>query len=235
MAIFRINKTENYVTMSNLHFKEKRMSLKAKGLLSQMLSLPDDWDYSIGGLVSINKESEASIKATLKELKQFGYLKITKLYPNETESKRIEYIYDIYEEKQEVENQGVENQEVDYQKVENPTQLNINNKEINYKNIKDKNINNTIYSGSDETKPKTKKVKHKYGEYQNVLLTDEELEKLNNDYTNTNDLITYLDEYIEMKGYKAKSHYLCIKKWVVDAVKQKQSKFDVEKWLRGED
>ena len=66
-------------------------------------------------------------------------------------------------------------------------------------------------------------VKHKYGEYQHVLLKDEELEKLKSEYetTLTEHCITYLDEYIEMKGYKAQSHYLCIRKWVVDAVKRK--------------
>ena len=103
-----------------------------------------------------------------------------------------------------------------------------NNTSNNNTSINNTSIN-TIYSGS-KTKPK--KIKHKYGEYQNVLLTDEELEKLNQDYENTNDLITYLDEYIEMKGYKAKSHYLCIKKWVVDAVKQKQPKEELTKSQR---
>ena len=61
MSVIRINKNKDYVTMSNYHFKEKEMSLKAKGLLSEMLSLPDDWDYSIEGLVSINKENETAI------------------------------------------------------------------------------------------------------------------------------------------------------------------------------
>ena len=96
MAIVRVNKSKDYITMSNHHFKEKGMSLKAKGLLSEMLSLPDDWNYSIAGLVAINKENETSIRATLDELKIFGYLKITKLMPNETKTGRIEYIYDIY-------------------------------------------------------------------------------------------------------------------------------------------
>ena len=66
--------------------------------------------------------------------------------------------------------------------------------------------------------------KHKYGEYKNVLLKDEELQKLQKEYQNWEELIKYLDEYIEMKGYKAKSHYLCIKKWVVDAVKKEDLK-----------
>ena len=73
MAIFRIEKNKNYTVMSNYHFKEKNMTLKAKGLLSLMLSLPDDWDYSINGLVAICKENETSIKNTLEELKKFGY------------------------------------------------------------------------------------------------------------------------------------------------------------------
>lgn len=68
-----------------------------------------------------------------------------------------------------------------------------------------------------------KESKHKYGEYKHVLLTDTEHTKLINELgiSLATDAITYLDEYIEMKGYKAKSHYLCIKKWVVDAVKRK--------------
>ena len=69
----------------------------------------------------------------------------------------------------------------------------------------------------------TRAIKKIYGEYQNVKLSDKEVEMLKDCYGEdlTEQLITYLDEYIEMKGYKAKSHYLCIKKWVVDAVKQK--------------
>lgn len=68
--------------------------------------------------------------------------------------------------------------------------------------------------------------KHKHGEYGNVRLTDEEHEKLAGEYGEamTDKLIAFLDEYIEMKGYKAKSHYLAIKKWVVDAVKDRETK-----------
>lgn len=71
-----------------------------------------------------------------------------------------------------------------------------------------------------------KPTKHKYGEYKHVRLTDEELKKLRNEYGQdmTDKTITYLDEYIEMKGYKANSHYLAIRKWVVDAVKERMAK-----------
>ncbi len=144
MATFRVNKDKDYIVMSKTHLKDKKMSLKAKGLLSEMLSLPDDWDYSIGGLVAINKENESAIKSTLTELKEFGYLKVTKLMPNATETGRIEYIYDVYEkpkqegEKQEVENLPLEIQHLEIQPIENPTQLNnnkLNNNKLNIYNI----------------------------------------------------------------------------------------------------
>ena len=81
-------------------------------------------------------------------------------------------------------------------------------------------------SASEETSPAdtAKANKHKYGEYKNVLLKDEELQTLKEEYRNWEELITYLDEYIEMKGYKAKSHYLAIRKWVVDAVNKNKPK-----------
>lgn len=75
--------------------------------------------------------------------------------------------------------------------------------------------------------PKTKKsIKHKHGEYQHVLLTDSEFNKLAEDFgeDTRSKLIKFLDEYIEMKGYKAKNHNLAIRKWVVDAVKEQESK-----------
>lgn len=73
--------------------------------------------------------------------------------------------------------------------------------------------------------PAPTKTKHKYGEYNNVRLTDDEINKLNEELGAhmTAACITFLDEYIEMKGYKAKSHYLVIKKWVVNAVKERQA------------
>ena len=149
MSVIRINKNKDYTVMSNYHFKEKNMSLKAKGLLSEMLSLPDNWDYSISGLVAINKENESAIKSTLDELKEFGYLIITKKMPNETKSGRIEYIYDIFEEsqKQEYKKQGVENLGVEFQQVENQVQYNTNNKILNNKVFNNKNntTTDTIY------------------------------------------------------------------------------------------
>lgn len=131
MSVYRVHKTKNYTVMSNEHLMDKDMSLKAKGLLSVMLALPESWDYSINGLCSISRENVSAIKSTLSELRDLGYLVVTKKMPNETQSGRIEYQYDIYETKQGCKKQGienlyVENLSVDFQSVENPLQLNTN-------------------------------------------------------------------------------------------------------------
>ena len=150
MAVFRVNKTKNYTIMSNTHLKDRRLTLKAKGLLSMMLGFPEDWNYSIAGLVAICKENETAIKSALEELKKTGYLVVTKMMPNETNSGRIEYIYDIFEQPCELQEEGM--QGVENLSVENPSQLNtkkLNTKKLNKKN----NIKNK--QKSDLTKTST--------------------------------------------------------------------------------
>ena len=105
------------------------------------------------------------------------------------------------------------------------TQCNATDKEEDKDKDKEKDKNNNILS--DPTSSKSKKsVKHKHGEFQKVLLTDEELQKLTYEYGDilTLEAITFLDEYIEEKGYKSKSHYLAIKRWVIEAVQEKKKK-----------
>ena len=75
MAVFRVERTGDYTVMSNYHLKDKRLSLKAKGLLSQMLSLPEDWDYTLSGLCYINRESKDAIRTAINELEQTGYIR----------------------------------------------------------------------------------------------------------------------------------------------------------------
>ena len=108
------------------------------------------------------------------------------------------------------------------------TQTNTRTEHARHTNNNDNNDNNE----NNDNK------KHIHGEYAHVKLTDQEKEKLIKDYGQqmTDDAIRYLDEYIEMKGYKAKSHYLCIRKWVVDAVKEsnmKKKPVDLDKWWEG--
>lgn len=95
MAVFRVHKNENYTVLSNYHFKERKMSLKAKGLLSLMLSLPEGWDYSAAGLVTLSKDGKDSVNAALKELEKFGYLRRTQSLKEG--GKFDGYNYEIYE------------------------------------------------------------------------------------------------------------------------------------------
>lgn len=159
MSVIRVNKTKDYTVMSNCHLRDTNLSLKAKGLLSMMLALPEDWDYSISGLVSICKEKETAVTSALDELKTYGYLKVTKLMPNETENGRFGYCYDVFEkpiessEKQGVEKQGVENLGLEIQGVENQGQLNTNKlstKELNTKDVKKERKKATAQSSYNE-------------------------------------------------------------------------------------
>ena len=142
MSVIRVNKTRDYTVMSNHHFKDKSLSLKAKGLLSQMLSLPDDWDYTVEGLCLINRESKTSIQSALKELEEGRYLIRTRV---QDELGRFGYEYDIYEQPQidkpQTDLPQTENPYTDKPQTENQPQL--NTKESNTKNKK-LNINNLI-------------------------------------------------------------------------------------------
>lgn len=152
MSVIRINKTANYTVLSNYHFKEKRMSLKAKGLLSLMLSLPDDWNYSVSGLVKLSKDGKDSVMSALAELETFGYLTRDRTLNNKGQFSGIEY--NIFEQPQREnpisENQHADNQNSDNQHAGNPPQL--NTKELNTKELNTKGLNtNNIYIEDYET------------------------------------------------------------------------------------
>lgn len=234
MAEYKIHKTRNYTVMSNTHLRDRNLSLKAKGLLSVMLSLPDDWDYSVNGLVKICQEGISAIESALQELKRNKYLVVTRRLPNETQSGRIEYDYDIYEQpyndqrevKQPVEKQGAENQPLEKRPQLNINKLNTkesNTKEQNKEDIYTPHATHSEYTPAPQKSPEKKAPKHKYGEFANVLLTDDEHAKLIAEPDGER-AIQYLSEYIEMKGYKAKSHYLAIRKWVFDALKEEEQR-----------
>ena len=74
MAVFRVERNSVYTVMSNHHLRNKELTLKAKGLLSQMLSLPEDWDYTLAGLSHINRESIDAIRTAVWELEKAGYI-----------------------------------------------------------------------------------------------------------------------------------------------------------------
>ena len=126
MAVFRVERNKGYTVMSNHHLRNKKLTLKAKGLLSQMLSLPEDWDYTLAGLSLINRESIDAIRTAVWELEKAGY--ITRRQGRDDKGKMTAIEYTIYEQPQppaaaspEPKNPTLENPTTDKPILENPT------------------------------------------------------------------------------------------------------------------
>ena len=204
MAVIRVNINKNYTVMSNTHLKDKQMSLKAKGLLSVMLSLPETWDYSVNGLVAILKESKTSVQSTLKELEELRYLKRTRI---QDEKGQFDYIYDIYEkpyaENAIIEEPQTENLITDNQCTENMPQLNTKGSNTNKLNTKELNKDNIRGKRSTRFIPPTV----------------EEVRDYCNERNNNIDAENFVD-YYEAKG------------WMIGRNKMKDWKASVRTWER---
>ena len=143
MAVFRVERTSDYTVMSNYHLRDKRLSLKAKGLLSQMLSLPEDWDYTLAGLCYINRESKDAIRTAIRELEEAGYIRRRQTIDSGGKFAGNEYT--IYERPQEPpsgepssEKPSSGNPTTGKQMPEKPTQQNIDRQNM------DRQINDSI-------------------------------------------------------------------------------------------
>lgn len=157
MSVIRTIKNENYTTMCNTHLRDKNLSLKAKGLLSMMLSLPDKWHYSVKGLEGICKESKNTINSVLNELEDNNYLVRRRRYCN---GKISEWEYIIFENNENhdeellhLKNEDIENEDIEIQDIENRDVYKItkelstnrlNTNEYKEKNNKKETVNSVI-------------------------------------------------------------------------------------------
>ena len=123
MAVFRVERNTGYTVMSNHHLRNKELSLKAKGLLSQMLSLPEDWDYTLAGLSHINREKIDAIREAVKELEKAGYIVRSRERDEKGRLRGADYV--IYEQPQPKEPEAATSSEQpptsDLPTLENPT------------------------------------------------------------------------------------------------------------------
>ena len=204
MAIFRINKSKDYTTMSNYHLQDKELSLKAKGLLSVMLSLPNNWDFSVRGLTEICKETKDTINSVLRELEDNKYLIRKRIYSN---GKIVDWEYNIYESKNlHPKNQDIENQDIGFYD---------NNKILNNKilNNKENNISKDILSKKVFKKPTVEEIQSYCEERQNGINA------------------SYFYDFYESKGWmigknKVKDWKACIRTWERN---NKKTKIEVDK------
>lgn len=178
MSVIRVNNTKGFTVMSNYHFQDKEISLKAKGLLGLMLSLPSNWDYSVNGLVTIVKENKAAVQTALKELEEHKYLKRTRV---QDETGRFDYVYDIYEKPYDklpcTENQCTDIQCTEVQCTENQPQINTNKQITNKQNTKELNTN----------------------EYKEKNIKKESVNSVIAEYTENKDLQDALHGFVEMR------------------------------------
>ncbi|MBQ8996225.1 MAG: helix-turn-helix domain-containing protein [Oscillospiraceae bacterium] len=156
MPVFRVEKTKDYTVMSNYHLRDKSISLKAKGLLSQMLSLPPEWDYTLQGLAYINKEGKDSIREAVKELETLGY--VTRCQARSPNGKFSGYDYVIHEQplsgnptsdNPTTVNPTSENPMTENPISENPTQINKEREKKEKENIDCINHRIISYPGSE--------------------------------------------------------------------------------------
>ena len=122
MAVFRVERNTGYTVMSNHHLRNKELTLKAKGLLSQMLSLPEDWDYTLAGLSHINREKIDAIREAVKELEKAGYIVRSRERDEKGRLRGADYI--IYEQPQPPAEPAPGDGQpptLDYPTLENPT------------------------------------------------------------------------------------------------------------------
>lgn len=185
MAVIRVQKTDNYTVMSNHHLRNINMSLKAKGLMSLMLSLPTTWDYSIGGLAAICKESHTSIRSALKELEQNQYL-IRERRNNEKGYFTYEYIlYEIptpHTEKLHTDSVNAVNQHTEEVHT-------VSNRQINKEKVNKDKLNKEKVNKEKTTTTKSKIKKNRFSSYDEVL----------NSFVKDNDLKELYKDFIEAR------------------------------------
>ena len=152
MAVCRVEKTKNYTTMSNYHLRDPNLSNKARGLLSTMLSLPDNWDYTTRGLAKICKDGVDGITAQLRELEQYGYLIRNRI--RDTSGRIVDMEYIIYERPHpaspDTEKPDMVKPDTGLPRPETPTQINIDKRSTD-ETITD--LSSTHSIPSDETSP----------------------------------------------------------------------------------
>ena len=196
MAFLRKEHKENYTCISNDVFKSD-LSLKARGMLCTMLSLPDDWEFSENGLQAILKDGQTSVRSAIKELEAAGFLSRTRERDESGRMGRCVWVV------------------CDYPRFENPSMDTPSLDKSNWDNEPQLSTKEQSTNESSTNKSSTKKeTRRKYGEYSNVLLTDSDMQKLKAEFpTDWEERIERLSYYMESKGKTYKNHLATIRNW----------------------
>ena len=190
MSVFRVEKTKGYTVMSNHHLRNHTLSLKAKGLLSQMLSLPEDWDYTLQGLAQINRESIDAIREAVRELERAGYIERSR--ERDERGCLRGTVYTIYEqphtepapEEPAQALPALDNPTLEKPTLENPTQLNTESTKKRKRQRKDLSITDSIPFPSGfpgATAQKRTEAKESFERYRDLILENIDYDVLASD------------------------------------------------------
>ena len=208
----KTKKEKNYTVLDNTFIKDTRLSWKAKGLMTYLLSLPDDWTIHLSEIEQHATDGKSALRSAINELKDLGYLKAEQKREN---NRFAEMVYII------IENPAEDFPLTDFQQTENLQTEKLNSENQTLQNTNDNKVLNE--QSTDNNIPKEKK--HKNGVCQNVLLSDSELmklcEKLGPDKAKA--VIDFFSEKKEMKGYKYNSDYRAILNWGIEAYEKKNT------------
>lgn len=196
MAFLRKEHKENYTCISNDVFKSD-LSLKARGMLCTMLSLPDDWEFSENGLQAILKDGQTSIRSAIKELEAAGFLSRTRERDESGRMGRCIWIV------------------CDYPRFENPSMdtPSLDKSNWDYEPQLSTKQQSTKEQSTKESSTK-RETRHKFGEYKNVLLSDSDMEKLKTEFpTDWEERIERLSSYMASSGKSYKNHLATIRNW----------------------
>ena len=238
MAVFRVERTSDYTVMSNYHLRDKRLSLKAKGLLSQMLSLPEDWDYTLAGLCYINRESKDAIRTAIRELEEAGYIRRRQTIDSGGKFAGNEYT--IYERPQEPpsgepssEKPSSGNPTTGKPMPENPTQQNIEKQNIEKQNTDQSNTDSILFRGSAAEPPEPKRIEtslaERMADYRDLIRDNIQYPLLVAQHPEDADLI---DEIVELMTetvcVRRKTTRVCGADFPAEVVKSQLLKLDAE-------
>ena len=207
MAVFRIERTRDYTVMSNHHLRDKALSLKSKGLLSMMLSLPEDWNYTTRGLAKICKEGVDAIGGALRELEAAGYIVRHQLRDRQGRISDTEYV--IYEQPQpkapdtpqpDTASPDTENPYLADPDTEKPAELNIEKSRTQKSNTQGSSTDSIPFRGTAAARPPERKGRdamsmEEMQDYRELILENIEYDHLCREFE------TYredLDEIVEL-------------------------------------
>ncbi len=210
MPVIRVEKNKDFTTICNIPLKDSTLSLRAKGLLAMCISFPDSWNYSVNGLAVICVEGRDAIMTILRELEEHGYLTRTRERLPSGQLGTVEYVIHEVPPKSDSPTVVKPTQEAPIlaePALEDATQLSTN--ELEKEEIKE---------------TKNKEIRHKHGVYGNVLLSEEELGRLQSEFPyDYEECIERLSEYMASTGKSYKNHLATIRNWARREKPQKQT------------